>query len=113
MEQICILLGGLLQNSRQSILQRVHALLLSQTRVVLFPPFLHGFFLCSAVANLAVALLSLEDSEGRLLDFMARARTPLRKPLFDPKYALRLAKDRNRCECCSGRVCFVAGSHLR
>jgi hypothetical protein len=49
------------------------------------------------VANLAVALLSLEESEGRLLDFMSRARTPLRKPLFDPKYALRLAKDRNRC----------------
>jgi hypothetical protein len=52
---------------------------------------------CSAVANLAVALLSLEESEGRLLDFLSRARTPLRKPLFDPKYALRLAKERNRC----------------
>jgi len=50
-----------------------------------------------AVANLAVALLSLEESEGRLLDFLARARNPLGKPLFDPKYALRLAKDRNRC----------------
>jgi hypothetical protein len=53
-------------------------------------------YVCSAVANLAVALLSLEESEGRLLDFMSRARTPLRKPLFDPKYALRLAKERNR-----------------
>lgn len=52
---------------------------------------------CSAVANLAVALLSLEEDEGRLLDFMSRARNPLRKPLFDAKYALRLAKERNRC----------------
>lgn len=52
---------------------------------------------CSAVANLAVALLSLEESERRLLDFLARARTPLGKPLFDAKYALRLAKERNRC----------------
>jgi hypothetical protein len=49
-----------------------------------------------------VALLSLEESEGRLLDFMSRARTPLRKPLFDPKYALRLAKERNRC----AQLCF-------
>lgn len=51
---------------------------------------------CRAVANLAVALLSLEESETRLLDFLARARNPMGKPLFDPKYALRLAKDRNR-----------------
>jgi hypothetical protein len=51
---------------------------------------------CRAVANLAVALLSLEESEGRLLELLARARNPLGKPLFDPKYALRLAKDRNR-----------------
>jgi hypothetical protein len=51
---------------------------------------------CRAVANLAVALLSLEESENRLLDLLARARNPLGKPLFDPKYALRLAKDRNR-----------------
>jgi hypothetical protein len=50
----------------------------------------------SAVANLAVALLSLDDSENRLLDFLARCRTPLGKPLFDTKYALRLAKERNR-----------------
>lgn len=50
-----------------------------------------------AVANLAVALLSLEESEDRLLDLLARARNPLGKPLFDPKYALRLAKERNRC----------------
>lgn len=51
---------------------------------------------CRAVANLAVTLLSLEESEGRLLDFLARARNPMGKPLFDTKYALRLAKDRNR-----------------
>ena len=51
---------------------------------------------CSAVANLGVALLSLESSEGRLLDFLARVRNPLGKPLFDVKYALRLAKERNR-----------------
>jgi hypothetical protein len=44
-----------------------------------------------------VALLSLEESENRLLDLLARARNPLGKPLFDPKYALRLAKERNRC----------------
>lgn len=57
-----------------------------------------------AVANLAVALLSLEESEDRLLDLLARARNPLGKPLFDPKYALRLAKERNRCvEGCCGR----------
>lgn len=52
--------------------------------------------LCRAVANLAVALLSLEESENRLLDLLAPARNPMGKPLFDPKYALRLAKDRNR-----------------
>ena len=52
--------------------------------------------MCRAVANLAVALLSLEESEGRLLELLARARNPLGKPLFDPKYALRLAKERNR-----------------
>ncbi|WIA14238.1 hypothetical protein OEZ85_002776 [Tetradesmus obliquus] len=59
----------------------------------------------SAVANLAVALLSLDEDEGRLLDFMSRARTPLRKPLFDAKYALRLAKERNRRHACVKLLC--------
>eukprot|EP00879_Flechtneria_rotunda_P019362 GHRR01020334.1.p1 GENE.GHRR01020334.1~~GHRR01020334.1.p1 ORF type:complete len:907 (+),score=281.55 GHRR01020334.1:278-2998(+) len=59
----------------------------------------------SAVANLAVSLLSLEESEGRLLDFLARARNPLGKPLFDAKYALRLAKERNRRHACVKLLC--------
>lgn len=58
-----------------------------------------------AVANLAVALLSLEESENRLLDLLARARNPLGKPLFDPKYALRLAKERNRRRACVKLLC--------
>jgi hypothetical protein len=66
---------------------------------------------CSAVANLAVALLSLEESEGRLLDFLSRARSPLRKPLFDPKYALRLAKERNRCEQTGAAMCKLQSCH--
>jgi hypothetical protein len=49
------------------------------------------------VANLAVALLSLEADEARLLEFLGRARNPLGRPLFDPKYALRLARERDRC----------------
>eukprot|EP00878_Enallax_costatus_P011969 GHUV01012497.1.p1 GENE.GHUV01012497.1~~GHUV01012497.1.p1 ORF type:complete len:1028 (+),score=282.75 GHUV01012497.1:49-3132(+) len=59
----------------------------------------------SAVANLGVALLSLESSEGRLLDFLARVRNPLGKPLFDVKYALRLAKERNRRHACVKLLC--------
>lgn len=43
-----------------------------------------------------MALLSLEDEEVRLLGFLASARDPLGRPLFDVKYALRLAKERGR-----------------
>jgi hypothetical protein len=50
------------------------------------------------VHNLAVALLSLDPDEGPLLDYLSRAgRDPLGRPLYDAKYALRLARDRDRC----------------
>lgn len=40
---------------------------------------------------------------------LARARNPLGKPLFDPKYALRLAKERNRCVEGKVFVCVFRG----
>ncbi|KAI8463559.1 MAG: hypothetical protein J3K34DRAFT_462375 [Monoraphidium minutum] len=47
--------------------------------------------------NLAVCLLSLDQDEGPLLDYLARAgRDGLGRPLYDAKYALRLARDRDR-----------------
>ena len=47
--------------------------------------------------NLAVALLSLDADEGPLLDYLsATGRNALGRPLYDPKYALRLARDRDR-----------------
>jgi hypothetical protein len=55
----------------------------------------------STVHNLAVALLSLDADEAPLLDYLSRAgRNALGRPLYDPKYALRVARDRDRC----GRV---------
>ena len=51
---------------------------------------------CSAVHNLAVALLSWRGEEAPLLDFLARARTPLGRPLYEPKYALGLARERGK-----------------
>ncbi|KAI3432414.1 hypothetical protein D9Q98_003968 [Chlorella vulgaris] len=48
-----------------------------------------------AVHNLAVALLSFGDSEEQeLLDYLAAARDPGGRPLYDPVAALRLARDR-------------------
>ncbi|KIY94538.1 Vacuolar protein sorting-associated protein 18 [Monoraphidium neglectum] len=53
------------------------------------------------VHNLAVALLSLDPDEGPLLDYLSRAgRDPLGRPLYDAKYALRLARDRDRPRAC-------------
>jgi hypothetical protein len=48
------------------------------------------------VHNLAVALLSWRGEEAPLLDFLARARTPLGRPLYEPKYALGLARERGK-----------------
>lgn len=47
--------------------------------------------------NLAAALLSLPPEEGPLLDYLGRwGRDARGRPLYDPKYALRLARDRDR-----------------
>ncbi len=51
----------------------------------------------STVHNLAVALLSADADEAPLLDYLSRGgRNPLGRPLYDPKYALRLVQDRDR-----------------
>ncbi|GBF90405.1 hypothetical protein Rsub_03401 [Raphidocelis subcapitata] len=53
------------------------------------------------VHNLAAALLSLSPDEGPLLDYLSRwGRDALGRPLYDPKYALRLARDRDRPRAC-------------
>ena len=59
----------------------------------------------SAVHNLAVALLALDSAEapggdeGPLLAYLeagGRAAGGGGRPLYDPKYALRVARDRDR-----------------
>ncbi|KAK9789373.1 hypothetical protein WJX73_010275 [Symbiochloris irregularis] len=48
-----------------------------------------------AIHNLAVALYCGEADEGPLLQYLASARDPFGKPLYDAQYALRLARERN------------------
>ncbi|MEW5309299.1 MAG: hypothetical protein WDW38_001194 [Sanguina aurantia] len=50
----------------------------------------------SAVHNLAVALHTLSEGEAGLLGYLGRGRDPLGRPLYDPKYALRLCTERGR-----------------
>lgn len=51
----------------------------------------------STVHNLAVALLSSEPDETPLVEYLSHTgRNALGRPLYDPKYALRLARDRDR-----------------
>ncbi|EFN52342.1 hypothetical protein CHLNCDRAFT_139164 [Chlorella variabilis] len=61
-----------------------------------------------AVHNLAVALLSQEEAqEQELLDYLAAARGPSGRPLYDPVSALRLARDRRRLRACVALYCEV------
>lgn len=50
----------------------------------------------SAVHDLAAALYSLEEGEAGLLAYIARARGPTDRPLYDTKYVLRLVAERNK-----------------
>eukprot|EP00877_Chromochloris_zofingiensis_P007678 jgi/Chrzof1/3163/Cz12g14060.t1 len=59
----------------------------------------------SAIHNLAVALLSSDADERRLLEFLQRARNLLGRPFYDPKYALRLVKERGRPRACVKLLC--------
>lgn len=55
-------------------------------------------FPLSAVHNLAVALLSLDADEAPLVEYLSHSGcNALGRPLYDAKYALRLARDRDRC----------------
>ncbi|KAL6750360.1 hypothetical protein V8C86DRAFT_2814246 [Haematococcus lacustris] len=49
-----------------------------------------------AVHNLAAALHTLADSEAGLLSYLARAHTASGRPLYDLKYVLRMAMERNK-----------------
>ena len=70
-----------------------------------------------------------EAEEGPLLQYLATARDPLGRPLYDAQYALRLVRQRDRihasvalfCElsmyevhppCLRYRVCFCVGPRL-
>ena len=46
--------------------------------------------------RLQVALYCGEAEEGPLLQYLATARNPLGRPLYDAQYALRLVRQRNR-----------------
>mmetsp|Transcript_23999 Transcript_23999/g.66689 ORF Transcript_23999/g.66689 Transcript_23999/m.66689 type:complete len:1007 (-) Transcript_23999:341-3361(-) len=54
----------------------------------------------TALHNLAVSLYSSQDDEGSLLAYMEEAKGPLGRPLYDEKFALRLARERNRARAC-------------
>lgn len=48
----------------------------------------------SAVHNLSASLHALAPDEGPLLSYLAAAKTPLGGCLYDPRYVLRLARQR-------------------
>jgi hypothetical protein len=60
---------------------------------------------CSALHNLAVALYSLEPEEQLLLNYLASAKSPLGRPFYDPKAALRLATERGKLRACVALLC--------
>lgn len=68
------------------------------------PPVCH-----SAVHNLAVALHTLSESEVGLLGYLGRGRDPLGRPLYDPKYALRLCTERGRRRAVVQLLCELGG----
>lgn len=59
----------------------------------------------SALHNLAVALYSLEPDEQLLLNYLASAKSPLGRPFYDPKAALRLATERGKLRACVALLC--------
>jgi len=54
----------------------------------------------SALHNLAVSLYSSQGDEAELISYLSRAKGPLGRPLYDQKFALRLARERNRERAC-------------
>lgn len=55
--------------------------------------------------NLAAALYTLEAEERRLLEYLQRAKLPGGACLYDPKYVLRLARERKRSRACVQLLC--------
>ncbi|KAK9814445.1 hypothetical protein WJX72_006013 [[Myrmecia] bisecta] len=61
-----------------------------------------------AVHNLAVALISLQNDEAELLEYLNTSRDLLGRPLYDPQFALRLARQRGRLQACVLLFCELA-----
>uniref|UniRef100_A0A7S1SRU6 Pep3/Vps18 RING C-terminal domain-containing protein n=1 Tax=Tetraselmis chuii TaxID=63592 RepID=A0A7S1SRU6_9CHLO len=54
----------------------------------------------AALHNLAISLYSAKDDEADLLAYLKQAKGPLGTPYYDAKFALRLARERNRQHAC-------------
>ena len=57
--------------------------------------------------SLQVALYTLSSDEAPLLQYLASARDVLRRPLYDPQFALRLARQRGCLRACITLFCDV------
>ncbi|KAK9832068.1 hypothetical protein WJX81_003754 [Elliptochloris bilobata] len=59
----------------------------------------------AAVHNLAVALYAAAEDEGALLEYLAAARDPLGAPLYEPQFALRVARQGGHLKACVQLFC--------
>ena len=55
-----------------------------------------------------VALYAAADDEGALLDYLGEARDPLGAPLYEPQFALRVARQGGRLKACVRLLCELS-----